>query len=332
MEHALNKILIIQTAFIGDVILATPVVERLHLAFPQANIDFLLRKGNENLLSNHPHLRKVLIWDKKQGKYAQLKKLISELRREKYDVVINLQRFMTTGIITVLSGGQKTIGFNKNPLSIFFSKRYPHVIGNKEHYTHEVARNLSVLSDLTGETAIINPKLYPSATDVENVKYTGKYVTISPTSVWFTKQYPLEKWVTVINRIPKEFTVFLLGGKTDASACEWIKSQSSHPRIEVKAGAYTFLESAALMKGAVMNYVNDSAPLHLASATDAPVTAVFCSTIPAFGFGPLSSDSRVVETSANLDCRPCGLHGYKVCPKGHFKCAEIEAERIVTLE
>jgi ADP-heptose:LPS heptosyltransferase len=331
MEHALNKILIIQTAFIGDVILATPVIERLHLSFPEANIDFLLRKGNEALLANHPHLRRVLIWDKKQGKYSQLKLLIRELRSEKYDVVVNLQRFMTTGIITVLSGGRKTIGFSKNPLSIFFSKRYPHIIGNKEHYTHEVERNLSLLSDVTGETTMIPPRLYPSATDFEKVTCNGSYVTISPTSVWFTKQYPLEKWVTVINRIPKDFKIFLLGGKTDADACEWIKSQSSHPQIEVKAGAYSFLESAALMKGAVMNYVNDSAPLHLASATDAPVTAVFCSTIPAFGFGPLSSSSKVVETSVNLDCRPCGLHGYKACPKGHFKCAEIEAERIVML-
>jgi heptosyltransferase-2 len=95
------------------------------------------------------------------------------------------------------------------------------------------------------------------------------------------------------------------------------------------AGKLSFLESAALMKHAVMNYVNDSAPLHLASATDAPVTAVFCSTIPAFGFGPLSSNSRVIETIEDLECRPCGLHGYKVCPRGHFKCANIAAERIV---
>jgi len=70
-----------------------------------------------------------------------------------------------------------------------------------------------------------------------------------------------------------------------------------------------------------MNYVNDSAPLHIASAMKAPVTAIFCSTVPAFGFGPLNANGRVVETTENLDCRPCGLHGYKACPKGHFKCA-----------
>ncbi len=75
------------------------------------------------------------------------------------------------------------------------------------------------------------------------------------------------------------------------------------------------------MEGAAMNYVNDSAPLHIASAMNAPVTAVFCSTVPAFGFGPLRENGRVVETKEKLDCRPCGLHGYKACPKGHFRCA-----------
>jgi heptosyltransferase II len=325
----MNNILIIQTAFIGDVILATSVIEKLHTAFPVANIDFLLRKGNEGLLEGHPFLHKTIIWDKKQGKYAQLKSLIATLRTEKYDVAINLQRFMTTGIITAFSGAKQTIGFSKNPMSVFFSKRYPHVIGNNNNTTHEVDRNLSLLKDLTSSTDFVKPKLYPSSADFDKVKCLDKYVTFSPTSVWFTKQYPADKWVNVINLIPKDYRVFLLGGKSDAEACVWIKNQSTHQNIEVKAGQLSFLESAALMKNAVMNYVNDSAPLHLASATDAPVTAIFCSTIPAFGFGPLSSNSTVVETNENLDCRPCGLHGYKACPKGHFKCAEIEAERIV---
>ncbi len=323
----MRNILIIQTAFIGDVILATPIIEKLHATYPDVTIDFLLRKGNEGLLQGHPYLRKVLIWDKKKGKYAQLASLIKAIRKERYDYVINLQRFLTTGIITTLSGATKTIGFNKNPLSLFFSQKYPHTIGDKN--IHEVDRNLTLISRLTGSTETVKPRLYPSAADFEKVKCDGKYVTISPTSVWFTKQYPLEKWVKVIDLIQSDYKVFLLGGKTDAVACEWIKSQSIHKQIEVMAGTLSFLESAALMKNASMNYVNDSAPLHLASATDAPVMAIFCSTIPAFGFGPLSSVSKVVETLEELECRPCGLHGYKACPQGHFKCADIEAGRIV---
>jgi len=78
------------------------------------------------------------------------------------------------------------------------------------------------------------------------------------------------------------------------------------------------------MQNAVRNYVNDSAPLHLASALNAPVSVFYCSTSPKFGFGPLSEDSKIIEVK-NLDCKPCGLHGHRSCPKGHFKCGnELE--------
>jgi heptosyltransferase-2 len=85
------------------------------------------------------------------------------------------------------------------------------------------------------------------------------------------------------------------------------------------------------MQKADMNYVNDSAPLHLASALNAPVTAFFCSTIPEFGFYPLSDKSEVIEVK-NLECRPCGLHGYRSCPKSHFKCGnEIKLPEITAI-
>ena len=103
-----------------------------------------------------------------------------------------------------------------------------------------------------------------------------------------------------------------------------IKIKSNHTKIHNLAGKLNLLESAALMRDAKMNYVNDSAPLHLASAMNALVTGVFCSTVPSFGFTPLSSVRRVLETKEKLDCRPCGLHGFKACPKGHFKCSNIK--------
>ena len=80
-----------------------------------------------------------------------------------------------------------------------------------------------------------------------------------------------------------------------------------------------------------MTFTNDSAPLHFASAVNAPVTAIFCSTIPEFGFGPLSDVAHTIETEEKLLCRPCGLHGKKACPQGHFKCADIEIEKIIAV-
>jgi heptosyltransferase-2 len=149
----------------------------------------------------------------------------------------------------------------------------------------------------------------------------GTYYTISPASLWFTKQYPEEKWVELINTIPFETPVYLLGSKSDNELCQSIIQKSVNKVCVDLSGKLTFLESAALMKGARMNFTNDSAPMHLASAVNAPVTAIYCSTTPDFGFGPLSDHRAVVEVPAKLDCRPCGLHGYRACPEKHFRCA-----------
>src|ERR1700759_3583395 len=129
----MQKFLIIQTAFIGDVVLATVIIEKLHANFPDAQIDFLLRKGNEGLLLNHPYLNEVLIWNKKKDKTKNLFKLIRAIRKKKYDKVINVQRFFSTGLVTVLSDAKEKIGFDKIPLSFLFDKKVNHVAGTKEH-------------------------------------------------------------------------------------------------------------------------------------------------------------------------------------------------------
>lgn len=322
----MQKFLVIQTAFIGDVVLATALIEKLHTSFPDARIDFLVRKGNEALLEGHPWLNAVLVWDKKEGKLKNLWKMGRRIRRERYDTVINVQRFAATGLLTAFSGAKETIGFDKNPLSWRFDKKIPHVVGG----LHEVDRNQLLIKDFTDEQPA-RPGLYPTTTDEEKIKpyKTGKYITVSPASVWFTKQYPKEKWVEFLRLVPEEYTVYLLGAPSDRELCQYIVGEvekgdgaRAGGKVVNLSGQLRFLQSAALMKGAVMNYVNDSAPMHFASAVNAPVTAVYCSTIPGFGFGPLSDKKYIVEIKEPLDCRPCGLHGYKACPKGHFNCAK----------
>jgi ADP-heptose:LPS heptosyltransferase len=318
----MKKILVIQTAFIGDVILATPVIEKLHAFYPEASIDFLLRKGNESLFKEHPFLNRLLIWDKKENKIMNLLKIIQQVRNERYSLVVNIHRFVTSGLITFLSKGKLKAGFEKNPFSFCYDFRARHRIGDK---THEVERNLSLIEKLT-DREFLKPKLYPSSADYALIKeYTiteGGYITIAPTSVWYTKQFPAHKWISLINRQDASMTIYLLGAPGDADACEKILRGADHKKVINLAGKLSFLQSAALMRSALMNYVNDSAPLHLASSMNAPATAIFCSTIPAFGFGPLSDRSFIIERTKPLYCRPCGLHGYRACPQGHFKCAE----------
>ena len=141
-QPAIRPILLIQTAFIGDVILATAVVEYLARQAPGRPLDVLVRRGNEGLLHGHPHIRQVLVWNKKQRKYAGLWRLLGQIRAGDYGCVITLQRFASTGLLTAFSGAPERIGFAENPFSRFFTRRVPHVIGDG---THEVERNLSLL-------------------------------------------------------------------------------------------------------------------------------------------------------------------------------------------
>jgi ADP-heptose:LPS heptosyltransferase len=230
-----------------------------------------------------------------------------------------MQRFLSTGILTAFSGAKNRTGFSKNPLSRFFTSRIAHKINEG---IHEVDRNLILIEKLTDDTKT-KIKLYPSARDYKQVNsYKSQvYYTISPGSLWFTKKFPVDKWVEFASRIDKNSNIIFLGSKTDNEMCDKIIRKSGLKKAINLSGHLSFLESAALMKDAKMNFTNDSAPMHLASSVNAPVTVIFCSTIPGFGFGPLSDQSYIVEVQKKLACRPCGLHGLKECPKNHFKCA-----------
>lgn len=314
----MNRILIIQTAFLGDVILATPVIAELKRLFPEAEIDILVKKGNESLLDNNPSINKVLILNKAEGKIKSLWSSIKKIRRNKYDLVINLHRFGSSGLITAFSGSRSKYGFRKNPFSFLFTKAFRHNIGDG---THEVSRNLSLIREF-GSADVRKPELFPGEENINKVKeyITDNYYCVAPASVWFTKQLPEHKWIELVAKLNSKGIVYLLGAQNDHSLCQRIIDQTSDINTINLCGKLDLLDSAALMRSASMNFVNDSGPLHIASAMNAPVTSFFCSTVPDFGFGPLSDKSMIVQVKEELSCRPCGLHGHKSCQQGHFKC------------
>jgi heptosyltransferase-2 len=325
----MKQILVIQTAFIGDVVLATSLIENLHQQLPEVKMDILVRKGNESLFESHPFLNQVLVWDKKNNKYQNWLGLLFKIRSCQYDVVINAQRFGATGAWTALSGAKIKIGFDKNPFSFLFTNTVVHQFSEKGQ--HEIDRNHQLLSCLF-ETKVAMPKLYPTASDelaVSSYQQTP-YLCIAPASVWFTKQFSIEKWVDLINALPFKGPIYLIGGPGDKLLCDQILQKINRKSVVNLAGRLSFLASAALQKKAVLNYVNDSAPMHFASAVNAPVVAVYCSTLPNFGFGPLSDQSFIVQTKEALACRPCGIHGKKQCPLKHFDCAKtIKMDQLI---
>jgi ADP-heptose:LPS heptosyltransferase len=322
--HRPKSFLVVQTAFLGDAVLATALLEKLHAFHADAVIDMVVRKGNEGLFEGHPFLHRLHIWDKRHGKTRDLFRLIGEVRATRYDHVINCQRFFSTGLMTVLARGKEKIGYDKNPLSFMFSRRLKHVIGDGRH---EVDRLNELIEHLTDGSRPL-PRLYPGQGDRAAVgSLTAQpFVTIAPASVWFTKQWPAAQWADLVRKLSPGLRVLLIGAPGDKDLCNQIAANAG--RGEVLAGNLSLLSTAALLERASMNYVNDSAPLHIASAMGAPITAVFCSTVPAFGFGPLHPNGRVAETEEALDCRPCGLHGYRVCPKGHFRCSLINVPAV----
>ena len=141
---------------------------------------------------------------------------------------------------------------------------------------------------------------------------------MAPASVWFTKQWEEQKYQSLVKELSTKIQVYLIGGPDDHALCEKVKGETNAVNL---CGKLNLLDSAALMKSAKRVFVNDSGPLHLASSVNAPTTALFCSTIPAFGYGPLADDATVLESPTPLECRPCGLHGHTACPLGHFRCS-----------
>ncbi|MCS6981912.1 MAG: glycosyltransferase family 9 protein [Flavobacteriales bacterium] len=321
-----KKILLIQTAFPGDVVLSLGAAETLHGLFPEAAIHYLVREGCETILEGHPFIVRTWAW--KKSSWSSFWKVVIALRREKFDVAIVFQRFARSGLLALLSGSACIVGYAENPFSPFFQFRIHYF--NKETKmpaaSHEWVRCCKLVSLPWNipETHFSKPKLYPPTSQVLS-KWglePAQYVVCAPGSVWFTKRMPLPKWEELVRRISTRWRIVFLGGREEQPLCEALAKVAGVHRSLNLAGATSFLESAAIMEKAVLSIVQDSAPLHLASAVNAPVCAVFGSTVPAFGFGPLSTVAFVVETSEHLECRPCGLHGHTRCPKLHFRCME----------
>lgn len=324
-----KPILIIQTAFIGDTILASAFAKAVHERYPDAPIHFFLRKGNESVNQGLSFVHKTWVWDKGEGKMRSLWRMISELRQYEFRAVFNLHRHFNSGLITALVKADDKLGFRENPLSFFYTRKVPHLIPHTVNGVawHEVQRNHQLLHAYDPTVPLeSNPKklkpvlpLQPKNFDKVSAYQDAPYVVVAPASVWFTKQWEEEKYRDLVALLSQGLKVYLIGGPTDFDLCERVRANSSATNL---CGKLNLLDSAALMQKAKRVFVNDSGPLHLASSVNAPTTAVFCSTIPAFGYGPLSDDAIVLETPENLDCRPCGLHGHTACPKGHFLCSK----------
>lgn len=325
METLNDRILVIQTAFIGDAILTLPMLEKLKQRFPQSEVDVLTIPPTEEIFSAAEYVNNVIVMDKK-GKHKGIRalgKFIKDLKKYNYTKIYSPHRSFRSAYITLKLGVNETYGFDSSSLKYAFRN----LIHYNQHH-HEVQRNLELIGEnIRGD----NWKIEPKITFSENVRNTvnqklssqkiiGKFIAIAPGSVWQTKCYPEENFRGLIKLLTdKNETVLLIGSKADKKLCDGIAS-GFDDNVKNFAGEFSVVESIYLLKNAKLLITNDSAPTHFGMCANIPVLTIYCSTVPAFGFYPYNNNSRYISYD-DLDCKPCGIHGYNKCPIKTFVCA-----------
>lgn len=321
-----KNILIIQTAFIGDVILTTPVIEELVNEYPGVKIDFLTIPKSRNLLESNPHLTNLIIFEKR-GKDRGLKGLMrvgNVLKNNHYDVCITPHRSLRSAILSWMTKADIRIGFNRTA----WKRAFTHLV-TYDSKIHETDRNLSLLTILGLKKQRIFPTLYSTDSDKKNVEILlgglehtkdPYLIAVAPGSVWPTKRWPEKYYVKFCQLVEENGSIVLLvGGPEDQSMCQRIASQSKN--VISTAGKLSLRETYYLLTQCSGILTNDSAPLHLGMAANIHVFSLFGPTVPEFGFAPFGSKSTVFE-NRKLACRPCSIHGGKKCPIKTFECME----------
>ncbi len=325
----MTKLLILQTAFIGDVILATPLAQAAHEILAPCEVHFMAIPGAANLLEKNPYLQRVWIYDKrgKQRGARGLWLLARQLREEKFDLAIVPHRSLRSALLVWLARIPQRIGFDRSAGAFLFTKRVPYL------EKHEVERNLDLLRSLAAVASRFKPAVFWNKSDEARVASFKKNafknrIALAPGSVWATKRWPRENFTALARKLIDELgaTVFLLGGKDDEELCRQIQSEAG-ASCSNTAGQLSLRQSAALLNDCAVLVSNDSAPTHLGVATQCRVITIFGPTVPRFGFAPFGAGHAVIEK--DLPCRPCSAHGTRTCPIGTHACMqEITVEEV----
>jgi heptosyltransferase-2 len=320
--------LVIQTAFLGDVVLTTPLLATL--AARHGPVDVVTTPAAAPLLEPDPAVRAVIIYDKRgrdRGLAAMLR-LAQRLAAARYAVAYLPHRSLRSAALAFLARVPRRVGFSDG-WPLFYTETRP-----RPRTGHEIDRLLGLADGPAGSTA---PRLYPQPQDERVVDgclteagIAGDFVALAPGSIWGSKRWPY--FEELASRLADRVAIVVVGGVEDASLGQSIAAavRRSGGQVLDACGRLTLLQSAALIGRARLLVTNDSAPLHFASALGTRVVALFGPTVPEFGFGPIAPGDLVVGVT-DLVCRPCSDHGPPVCPLGHHRCMrELLVATVVT--
>ncbi len=322
--------LVVQTSFLGDVILTTPLIAELSERGP---VDVLTTPIGRSVLANNPAIRKVIVFDKKtRGRIIHTWKIARSLREREAGLhsstAYMAQGSMRSAAIAAFAGIPERIGFDTSAGKPLYTRTVEYRAD--KHHAERLLR-LAGVQDPEGDR--IRPRLYPGDSDRREVDrllegVTAPFMVFAPGSAWGTKRWPYFPHLATM--LTAEFPVVVIGGEAEGALAGEIEVAAPGKTIDA-TGDLSVLGSAELIRRAVAIVSNDSAPLHLASAMNTPTVAVFGPTVPDFGFGPLA-DRRIVAGLGGLACRPCDRHGPQRCPLGHWRCMrELSAEYVYKL-
>jgi heptosyltransferase-2 len=321
--------LVIQTSFLGDTVLTTPLLAQLANRGP---VDVVATPAAAALLAGHPAVRGIIAYDKR-GRDAGLGGLLSlgkRLRASRYDVAFLAQGSWRSAALALLAGIPQRVGFDTSSGRWLYTKRVPY-----RDDMHHAARLLQLARPNGREPTAeeLRPSLAPGVAERDAVTaLLGEHgvadgtalIGMAPGSVWGTKRWPF--YPQLAQELADAGRVVIVGGAADSELAKAIVATA--PTAIDATGRLSLLASAELIGRCGVLVTNDSAPLHLASAMGTPTVAIFGPTVPEFGFGPLAPASAVVGFDA-LPCRPCDRHGPARCPLGHHRCMRDLAPTLV---
>lgn len=324
--------LVIQTSFLGDTVLTTPLIAALAKRGP---VDVVTTPASASLLTNHPGVRSIIPYDKRASDSGVrgFLRLASRLRGFGYDAAYLAQGSMRSAALALAAGVGRRVGFATSAGRPLYNVRVEY-----REDLHHAARLLRLAKpDATPTANEIRPRLYPGIPERGAVERLlalhdalddgPPLVALAPASVWATKRWPY--YADLARELAPHARVVVLGSVEDAPLAAEVCAAAGDSAINA-AGVLTLLGSAELIRRCNVLVTNDSAPQHLASAVDTPTLAIFGPTVPAFGFGPLAKGSSTIGVDT-LACRPCDRHGPRRCPLGHWRCMREISSRDVAV-
>jgi ADP-heptose:LPS heptosyltransferase len=318
-----TKFLIIRFSSIGDIVLTSPVARCLKNQFPEAEIHYLTKKRNADLLQANPYIDKIQFLE------DSLSKTIAELKAENYDYIIDLHNNLRS-LRVKLGLKVKSFSFNKLNIQKLLLTLFKIDILPK---CHIVDRNLATLStfgvsdDRKGLDHFISIEDEFSINELPE-NFRNGYVAIVLAGTYATKRMPVEKYRSLISNT--KFSFVLLGGKSERQLADQVLEWNTGNVVNF-TGKLRINQSASLVKNARLVISNDTGLMHIAAAYHKKILSVWGNTAPELGMSPYmpGEGSEILEVKG-LPCRPCSKLGYHKCPKKHFRCMnDLPEERII---